>query len=136
MKMAEVTRNRLGNVTNPYQGDFKKVLCVCSAGLLRSPTAAWVLSRDPWNFNTRAVGYSEEYALVVLDAVQLAWADEVVVFDKNHHKGVKRLLEEHGWEKPVHNLNVPDEFSYREQPLVDMLTERFKELYPPNKLSQ
>ncbi len=84
----------MGNVGNPYQSDFKKVLCVCSAGLLRSPTAAWVLSRDPWNFNTRAVGYSEEYALVVLDVVQLAWANDVVVFDKTQRGVVKRLLEE------------------------------------------
>ena len=48
--------NRLGNSKNPYQGDFKKVLCVCSAGLLRSPTAAWVLSNAPFNFNTREIG--------------------------------------------------------------------------------
>jgi predicted protein tyrosine phosphatase len=128
--MAEVTRNRLSNVTNPFQGDFKKVLCVCSAGLLRSPTAAWVLSRDPWNFNTRAVGYNEEYALVTLDAVQLAWADEVVVFDHAQKRVVEKLLDEYGWKRPVHNLNVPDEFNYREEALVNHLTEKFTELYP------
>jgi predicted protein tyrosine phosphatase len=30
--------NRLGNCKNYHQGKFKRVLCVCSAGLLRSPT--------------------------------------------------------------------------------------------------
>jgi predicted protein tyrosine phosphatase len=128
--MAEVTRNRLSNAANPFQGDFKKVLCVCSAGLLRSPTAAWVLSRDPWNFNTRAVGCNEEYALVTLDAVQLAWADEVVVFDHAQKKLVENLLDKYEWKRPVHNLNVPDEFNYREEALVNHLTEKFTELYP------
>lgn len=27
--------NRLGNADNPYQDRYKRVLCVCSAGLLR-----------------------------------------------------------------------------------------------------
>ena len=61
------TMNRLANTHNPYQGDFKKVLCVCSAGLLRSPSTAFVLSQDPFNFNTIAAGINEDYALIVVD---------------------------------------------------------------------
>ncbi len=64
-----MTFNRLHNMRNPHQGSNKKVLCVCSAGLLRSPTLAWILSNEPFNFNTRAVGTSSEYALIVLDEV-------------------------------------------------------------------
>ncbi len=41
-----INRNRWGNIDNPYQGSAKKVLCVCSAGMLRSPTAANVLYVD------------------------------------------------------------------------------------------
>ena len=40
------TLNQLANINNPYQGKSKKVLCLCSAGLLRSPTAANVLHRE------------------------------------------------------------------------------------------
>ena len=107
--MSNVTRNRLGNSKNPYQGDFKKVLCVCSAGLLRSPTAAWVLSNAPFNFNTRAVGANPEYAMVLLDAVNVCWADEVVVMDNGQKNQVQALLDEYGWDKPVHVLDVPDQ---------------------------
>ena len=57
-------RNRLHNATNPYQGSYKKVLCVCSAGMLRAPTAAVVLSRPPYDFNTRAVGTDLGTALI------------------------------------------------------------------------
>lgn len=34
--MIKSNRNAMGNAANPYQGNYKKVLCVCSAGLLRS----------------------------------------------------------------------------------------------------
>jgi len=60
-------RNRIHNSSNPYQGKFKRVLCVCSAGLLRSPTTAFVLSQEPYNYNTRAAGIVDDYALVPVD---------------------------------------------------------------------
>lgn len=127
--MSNVTRNRLGNSKNPYQGDFKKVLCVCSAGLLRSPTAAWVLSNAPFNYNTRAVGYNPEYAMVLLDAVQVCWADEVVVMDNQQKNQVLALLEEYGWDKPVHVLNVPDDYGYRDPELVKVLTNELTKVF-------
>jgi predicted protein tyrosine phosphatase len=124
------TRNRLGNAQNPYQGNFKKVLCVCSAGLLRSPTAAWVLSMDPWNFNTRSCGYNDEYALTVVDEVLLTWADEVVVMDSKQERVVKDMLNKFGFTKPVFNANVPDDYGYRDPELVELLQEKFKEAFP------
>ena len=124
--MSNVTRNRLGNSKNPYQGDFKKVLCVCSAGLLRSPTAAWVLSNAPFNFNTRAVGANPEYAMVMLDAVNVCWADEVVVMDTKQETVVRNLFNYKG---PVHVLNVPDNYGYRDPELVELMTEKFNELF-------
>ena len=50
--------NRLHNVRNPNQGPAKRVLCLCSAVLLRSPTVAWVLGKAPYDYNTRAAGTS------------------------------------------------------------------------------
>ena len=119
--------NRLGNSKNPYQGELKKVLCVCSAGLLRSPTAAWVLSNPPFNFNTRACGYNDEYALVVLDEVLLHWADEVVVMDRKQETVVRDLFNYKG---PVHVLDVPDNYGYRDPELVEVLTNVLSEVYP------
>ena len=130
--MSNVTRNRLGNSKNPYQGDFKKVLCVCSAGLLRSPTAAWVLSNAPFNFNTRAVGANPEYAMLMLDAVNVCWADEVVVMDNSQKNQVLALCEEYGWNKPVHVLNVPDDYGYRDPELVELLTEELSKVFLEN----
>jgi predicted protein tyrosine phosphatase len=88
-------KNRLYNCKNPYQGNYKKVLTVCSAGLLRSPTIAWVLSQDPWNYNTRSCGV-HDYALIMLDDVLLTWADEIVVVDDEKAYMVKEHLDRLG----------------------------------------
>ena len=69
---------------NPYQGAYKRVLCVCSAGILRSATAALVLSKEPFNYNTRSAGV-EHYALIPITEVLLAWADEVICMTKEHY---------------------------------------------------
>jgi len=90
--------NRLANAKNPFQSDRKKVLCVCSAGLLRSPTDAWILSNEPFGFNTRAAGASDEYALIKLDQVLVEWADEVVVMEEWQ----KGDIESFGLGKPIH----------------------------------
>lgn len=123
------TFNRLHNMRNPNQGDNKKVLCVCSAGLLRSPTLAWILSNEPFNYNTRAVGTSSEYALIVLDEVQLQWADAVVFVDDGNYLTAcydhKELIDnmEH------YVLEIPDIYEFRHPKLVEAATKQLKEAF-------
>lgn len=57
--------NRKWNAKNPHQGNFERVLCVCSAGLLRSPTVAVVMAQH--GFNTRAAGLEKDFALIPVD---------------------------------------------------------------------
>ena len=83
--------NRLFNCSNPYQGKAKKVLCVCSAELLRSPTAAVILQQE-YGYNTRAVGVEDSFALIPIDDVLIEWADEIVCADIDHVDVVKKLL--------------------------------------------
>ena len=100
--------NRMGNSKNEFQGKYKKVLCVCSAGLLRSPTAAVVFSQEPFNFNTRAAGLSHDFALIVVDEILLYWADEIVCMTKDQESDIKNMLD---WypaikDKPVICLDI------------------------------
>lgn len=136
----KISHNRLSNVKNGYQGPRKRVLCVCSAGLLRSPTAAWVLSNEPFGFNTRSVGSSEEYALIPLDAAHVAWADEFVVMNDFQADHVNKLMNEldenaRGFDnaenskKPIHVVNVEDKYSFRDPELVEILTRKFKDIF-------
>lgn len=114
--------NRLGNSHNPYQGSWKKVLCVCSAGLLRSPTMAFVLSNPPWNCNTRAAGISQEYALIPVDAVLMEWADEIICANEDHASTLTRLLGDcSNPDKSIHVLRLPDTFRTRDPNLMRLI---------------
>jgi len=116
-----MSNNRLHNCKNPYQGEAKKVLCVCSAGLLRSPTAAVVLSKGPFNYNTRAVGMCSDYALIPIDMILLEWADEIVCMD---HKQKEELLAM-GTTKPIICLNITDSYSYRDRTLEVLIIKEY-----------
>lgn len=114
--------NRMGNAKNEFQGKSKKVLCVCSAGLLRSPTMAWVLSQEPYNYNTRAAGITEEYALIHVDDVLLHWADEIICAEDWM---VDELAEV---DKPTYSLQLPDEYEYRQPELIKLIKERYEQI--------
>lgn len=118
--------NRIGNVSNKFQGDTKKVLCVCSAGLLRSPTMAVVLSQEPYNYNTRAAGLSKEYALIPVDEVLLHWADEIVCAESYMAKEIEAMLATLAIEGTVVlSLDIPDKYEYRHPELIEMIKEKY-----------
>lgn len=117
-------QNRKWNCKNPYQGKSRRVLCVCSAGLLRSPTTAWVLSNPPYEFNTRAAGIDQGHALIPVDDVLIEWADEIVCMDEYQQKQLKELTH-----KPVHNLRIGDNFEYRDKGLITIIKIRVNEIW-------
>lgn len=104
---------------NPYQQRYKRVLCVCSAGVLRSPTAALVLSQAPFNFNTRCAGIAY-YALIPVTDVLLNWADEIVCMEDSQRRVLTELTD-----KPVVCLDIPDSFPYRDAELQKLIKEAY-----------
>jgi predicted protein tyrosine phosphatase len=116
--------NRLHNATNPNQGSFKRVLCVCSAGLLRSPTLANVLAQK--GYNTRSCGSSQGWALIPLDAVLLEWADEVVFVNiQNHSEAALNFdLSKH----KVKILDIPDEYTFMHPELQEECLKQYEEI--------
>ena len=111
--------NALWNCKNPHQGNFPKVLCVCSAGLLRSPTIAYVLSQE--GYNTRAAGV-HDYALVPVDEVLLEWADFIVCADVEHTSILRAQTD-----KEIITLNIPDKYGFRDLELVQLIKEKWQE---------
>lgn len=121
----ELTMNRMVNARNEYQTNAKRVLCVCSAGLLRSPTMANVLW-EGYGYNTRSCGADEAYALIPLDEVLIHWAHEIVfanleVMDDAVMKfgdalSRKRLVplklpDSYEWNAPELRLAILDQYS-------------------------
>lgn len=119
--------NRLSNTHNQFQGKYKKVLCVCSAGLLRSPTAALVLSKEPYNYNTRAAGLSKDFALVIVDDFLLEWADEVVCMTLDQYDDLAGRTK-----KPILCLSIEDDFVYRDPDLMELIKCNYNELLGEN----
>lgn len=124
--------NRLANSRNPFQTDAKKVLTVCSAGLLRSPTAAKVLS-EAYGFNCRAAGIVEEYALVPVTEVLVYWADEIVFMQQEHFDDFQDMFDSFG---PANGLidhsmyqilDIPDNFSWMDEELQKHILDKYDE---------
>jgi len=102
---------------NPYQGTDKRLLFVCSAGLLRSATAANLFAKK--GYNTRSCG-STSYALIPFSENLKQWADKIFFVNEENYKDVIR----HGFdleEETVQILNIPDNFEYNNPDLLKIL---------------
>ena len=125
--------NAMANSKNAFQGNAKRILTICSAGLLRSPTAATVLS-EAYGYNCRAAGCVPEYALVPVTEVLIYWADEIVFMEEAHLRifrddfaeskiAMKKL--QHG---EFQVLNIPDSYSRMDETLVSLIMEKYQRI--------
>ena len=115
--MIQAKRNQLHNVNNSAQGKTKRVLTVCSAGLLRSPSVANYM-HITYGYNTRSCGTSKEYALVPISEALITWADMIVFVNAENYQQLdqeeKDCIAEIGTEvlildlDDVHNWNSPE----------------------------
>lgn len=106
---------------NPYQGTDKRVVFVCSAGLLRSATAARIYAHK---YNTRAAG-SMPYALIPLSDDLIAWADEIVFVNKENYDYVAEHVNFE--DKKVVVLDIPDAYEHMHPELI----QHFEKQYEP-----
>jgi len=108
--------------TSEYSHAIKcvlKTLFVCSANRWRSPTAEKVFAAHA-GIDVRSRGLSRA-ARRRLKGADLEWADVILVMEDDHHD---RLLEHHRdalQSKPVHVLDIPDEYRFMAPELVEML---------------
>jgi predicted protein tyrosine phosphatase len=110
------TLNRMANAKNEFQTEAKRVLCVCSAGLLRSPTMANVLHAS-FGLNTRAAGIDEDFALIPVDDTLVYWADEIVCATQLLAYRLVKKFPKYAQDKRVVGLELPDMFSWNDPEL-------------------
>lgn len=123
----EIRQCREGVVDNPYQGSDKRVVFVCSMGLLRSPTAARLFAHK---YNTRSAGVWDD-ALVPLTSSLMAWAHELVfmhpeVYDgfvNKHGDDVVYQLERSGTKITI--LEIPDSHPHMSPKLQELIKEQY-----------
>lgn len=121
-----VSRNAAGVCNNTYQGDAKRVLTVCSAACLRSPTAAVVLNQE-YDYNTKAAGVSLEYAIVPVTGRLLMWSQEIAVMESWQAHEITEMLEIMGIQRDVVCLNIDDNYSYMQPELVSLIKQRYED---------
>jgi predicted protein tyrosine phosphatase len=95
------------------------ILFICSRNRWRSPTAEAVWRNRP-GVNTRSAGTSPRARRTVGPA-DIRWADVIFAMEKKHKN---RLLAEYSRaleHKPIHVLDIPDEYKYMDPDLVGML---------------
>jgi predicted protein tyrosine phosphatase len=113
--------NRKHNSKNPYQGPKERVLCLCSAGLLRSPTVAFVMAQK--GYNTRSAGLETDFALIPVDDVLYHWADLVVTMNDDQAEKASKAFS-----GPIYNFVIPDNFAYMDDELVEIIESRLKNM--------
>lgn len=103
----------------PMPSERLHVLFVCSRNQWRSPTAEQVWRRHS-KLNVRSGGTSLSARHSVSDA-DIEWADVVIVMEQKHKSRLvanfTRLLDN----KPIHVLDIPDEYKYMDPDLVELL---------------
>jgi len=96
----------------------KKVLTVCSAGLLRSATLANFLVKE-YGYNVRNCGTEASYALIPISEALVLWADEIVFVNKENYNSVLTELEELKVIDKCYVLDIPDMYAFNDPLLVE-----------------
>ena len=125
--MNHVTMNRLANTKNRFQTEAKRVLCLCSAGLLRSPTTANVLHQE-YGYNTRAAGVADEYALIGVDPVLLEWADEIVCVEKEVFLTLQAEWNDLIKHKKIVVMHIPDQYEWNDPALRAFIKKQYDDV--------
>ncbi len=103
----------------PAEDSRLNVLFVCSRNQWRSPTAEKVWRSHP-NLAVRSAGTSPS-ARRHVSAEDIVWAEVILVMEEKHKSRLvaeyARLLEH----KPMHVLDIPDEYKYMDPELVEEL---------------
>lgn len=106
-----------------YQGTDKRVLFVCSAGLLRSATAARIYGRK---YNTRCAGTGKEYALIHLSEPLMDWADEIVFVHPRNYDQAGFYFDLVAYKDKIRILDIPDEFEHMDPRLIDHFYQQYE----------
>lgn len=122
----DIRKFRRGVAGNPYQGKDKKVLFVCSMGILRSATGARLYARK---YNTRSAGTYAD-ALIRVTPLLLNWADEIVFVNRDNFESVsavKSYVAEMAG-KSVKVLDIPDQYEHMHPALIDAFEQQYEVL--------
>ena len=115
---------------NSNQTTAKRVVFVCSVGMLRSPTAQMVATRH--GLNARAAGSCTEKALIPLNCNLIQWAHKIVFMnDENFDESMKEFAAV-GFDEDIKAKaivwDITDSFNWGDNVLWGILEDKMKGL--------
>jgi predicted protein tyrosine phosphatase len=99
-----------------------KVLFVCDANRLRSPTAEAIFAGRP-HLDVKSAGLAKQ-ATVPVSIALLEWADLIFVMEKRHRNIIQSRFKEIYQRKRIICLYIPDDFEFMDPELIGLLEER------------
>jgi protein-tyrosine phosphatase len=95
------------------------ILFICSRNKRRSATAEAIF-RNSANHSVQSAG-TEESAVHRVNEKLLVWADIIFVMEKKHREKIEEKYYEIVAARQLIVLDIPDEYEYMDEELVDML---------------
>ncbi|WP_346353239.1 protein tyrosine phosphatase [Azotosporobacter soli] len=101
---------------------MQNILFVCSRNKWRSLTAEKIFSGRS-AYSVRSAG-TEEQARVKVTAGHIGWADIIFAMEKKHVRRLKEKFADALREKKLICLQIPDEYRFMDEQLVELLQEQ------------
>ena len=96
-------------------------LFICSRNQWRSPTAERIFAVG-YGIATRSAGTSK-HAKQTISLKDIAWADMIFVMEQKHKQNIKEKFPQPLQHKKVIVLDIPDEYLYMDEALIELLKE-------------
>jgi predicted protein tyrosine phosphatase len=105
------------------------LLFICSANLLRSPTAETVFSNYP-GINAISAG-TNAGAVTPVSGDLIEWADVIFVMEESHRSKITKKYGELLKDKRLVCLDIPDNYEYMQPELVRLLEAKVSKYLRP-----
>ena len=105
---------------------MRRVLFICGKGRHRSPTAEQIFS-TLYDWETDSAGLGAD-ADVVVSAEQVEWATDIAVMEKRQMGRLRRMFPKLVSGRRLVCLDVPDDFEFMQEELVELLGTRIGRL--------
>jgi predicted protein tyrosine phosphatase len=104
---------------------LRNILFICSKNQWRSPTGEQIFKNHA-ELNVRSAGTSSS-ARKTVNAKDILWADIIFVMEEKHKNRLKAEFIRLVKYKDIQVLDIPDEYQYMDEELIDILYQSVRE---------
>ncbi len=102
-----------------------KLLFICSRNQWRSPTAEALFKNHP-RYDARSAGTTDRARIKFTDC-HIGWADLIFCMERKHADRLREKFVHEIADKPVIILRIPDDFTFMDPELIELLRDKLAE---------